>query len=353
MANKRQRAQRRRKAQAGRPTAGPAGAPLDPDGLYYGTASELRKMAESLTAGDRTTTARLASASAKRVKAYRSRHPDADPPTLVGRPICETDTRERDRDRAPVQAGLRVVAASSGPAHLWIDDYIEAPNYWDDGISARAVREALDEIGNRDVVVHMNSGGGDFFEGVAIYQALRDHDGDVYVAVEALAASAASVIAMAGDTIGIGSMAFIMIHEARAFAYGNADDLMAMAGVLDGIGESMASTYAKRGPDSSDSAYFRDLMRAETWMDSTRAVEEGLADEDLDPDQTDTSDDSDDLAEEDADAVAVAVAMGLPSLRPAATTKPTPAPPAPAPDPVNWATLFTDDDELDMEALLT
>lgn len=344
MANKRQRAQRRRKAQAGRPTAGPAGAPLDPDGLYYGTASELRKMAESLTAGDRTTTARLASASAKRVKAYRSRHPDADPSTLVGRPICETDTRERDRDRAaPVQAGLRVVAASSGPAHLWIDDYIEAPNYWDDGISARAVREALDEIGNRDVVVHMNSGGGDFFEGVAIYQALRDHDGDVYVAVEALAASAASVIAMAGDTIGIGSMAFIMIHEARAFAYGNADDLMAMAGVLDGIGESMAATYAKRGPDSSDAAYFRDLMRAETWMDSARAVEEGLADEDLDPDQTDTGDDGaeSEEAEPTEDEAAVARALGI--ERPAAATR-NPAPtPAPEPDPVDWASLFTFD----------
>lgn len=341
------RKQRRHPTKArGAVLAGPGGggsAPLAPDDLVFGTAAELRRMAEALQRGDSRTSARAATAAAGRVAGYRKRHPEADLATLVGRPICEP--AETPPTRTHEHRPLAVDASGAGAAELWIDDYLEAPNWWAEGISARDVREALDEIGNRDVVVNMNSGGGDYFEGVAIYQALRQHPGDVYVAVVALAASAASVVTMAGDTVGIGVGAFLMIHEASSFAYGNASDLLTVANMLDAVDGQIAGFYARRG--GHDAGYWREQMAAESWYGPEQAIENGLADETLDPPAVDPNAPTQPASTEPDPLVEDVFASA--GWRPTAAIAPPAPAPDPIPDPVDWSPLFRDD----LEAMFT
>lgn len=298
-------AERRRAASVPRGTlvAGPGPASADGSGLVYGTAAQLRQLAEAMTEGDQRTTSAALSASTSRVAAFRSRHPNANLETLTGRPICETATV----DPPAVSGGLRIRNAGDGTVELWIDDVITYPNSWGEGVSFRDVREALEDADGADLCVHMNCPGGDVFEGVAIYQAFRDYPGDVYIAVDALAASAASFMAMAGDTVGIGNLAMMMIHEASGFAYGNSADMLAMAGLLDKVSGMIASAYAGKVPETPVAAW-RELMVAETWFDAAEALTAGLADERLDPAEED---------EEDADATVTDLGA---RRRPAATS---------------------------------
>lgn len=339
---KRTRSQRRRAGAAGgrayngvgKPSAGPQGAPIGPDELVFGTAAQLREMAETMRRGGQAAT-RAAVNSRGRIDAFRRTHPETDPSTLVGRPLCATDAPPRPR--VTRERAVRV-ATNATSAEIWIDDYLFAPNPWGDGISSRDVREALDEVGAQDVIVHMNSGGGDYFEGVAIYQALTQHPGGVYVAIDALAASAASVIAMAGDTVGIGDGAFVMIHEASGFAYGTSEDMLAMADMLDTIGDEIAGFYARKTGASVEE--MRKAMRAETWYGPQAAIDAKLADESLNPpaaddDPVDAGDDEDELDPE--------VAALFSWARPQAAAPPPPAPtPEPEPAPC-FADLFDDD----------
>jgi ATP-dependent Clp protease protease subunit len=144
------------------------------------------------------------------------------------------------------------------------------------GITARRVAGALRSIGERDVVVSMNSPGGDYFEGVAIYNLLREHKGKVTVKVVGLAASAASVIAMAGDEVRIAKSASIMIHNSRALVLGTRADLAKASEALAQFDESMAIVYAERTGISR--AKVAVMMDAETWLTGEMAVKRGFAD---------------------------------------------------------------------------
>lgn len=139
----------------------------------------------------------------------------------------------------------------------------------DGGFSSRDVREALARVApDRPVTVRINSGGGDAFDGVAIYNALEGHAARIRVEVEGLAASAASVIAMAGDDIVMRRGALMMVHEPWV-----RDEKS--PGWLDQLADNMASIYAKRtGKAKAD---IRLAMKAETWMDGAEAVAEGFA----------------------------------------------------------------------------
>lgn len=147
---------------------------------------------------------------------------------------------------------------------------------WDgDGVTAKRVSAALRAIGERDVTVNINSPGGDFFEGVAIYNLLRAHPHKVTVRVMGLAASAASVIAMAGDEILMGDGAFLMIHNAWAIAIGNRHDMAASAEQLAPFDAAMADVYAARS--GMTSAQTAALMDKETWINADQAVDDGFA----------------------------------------------------------------------------
>jgi len=144
------------------------------------------------------------------------------------------------------------------------------------GVSALQVREALSHISAPQITVKINSPGGDVFDGITIHNDLRSHPALVNVKITGLAASAASIIAMAGDTIEMIDNAFIMIHNAWTLAIGDRHDMTAMADVLNEIDGALARTYANRtGIDAGDIA---EMMDAETWLSGESAVEKGFAD---------------------------------------------------------------------------
>ncbi|MDQ7775267.1 MAG: Clp protease ClpP [Paracoccus aminovorans] len=128
-----------------------------------------------------------------------------------------------------LRAKAEAAGADSGPFVIDVMDVIGES--WDGyGITGRRVGALLRSAGDRDVVVNINSPGGDVFEGLAIYNMLRGHKGDVTVRIVGLAASAASVIAMAGDKIEIARAGFLMIHNTWVFAIGDRHDLSTVAG---------------------------------------------------------------------------------------------------------------------------
>jgi ATP-dependent protease ClpP protease subunit len=167
-----------------------------------------------------------------------------------------------------------VRAATTDDASISIYDTI-GENWDGSGVTANRISAALRAIGSRDVTVNINSPGGDFFEGVAIYNLLRSHAHKVTVQVMGLAASAASVIAMAGDDILMGDGSFLMIHNAWAVAIGNRHDLADAAERLAPFDSAMADVYAARtGMDSKQTAT---MMDKETWIGASQAVEDGFA----------------------------------------------------------------------------
>lgn len=190
-----------------------------------------------------------------------------------------TDPRLRWRPTALAPATpLRVVDAVEldSPAELYIYDAIDSwGGPW--GVSASDVAAALSGIRASNIALHLNSPGGDYFEGVAIYNLLAAHAGTITVHVDGLAASAASVIAMAGERIVMGQGAQLMIHDAASFAIGNAADLRETADLLDKISDDIAGFYARKA--GGDAETWRAAMRVETWFSADEAVAAGLADE--------------------------------------------------------------------------
>jgi ATP-dependent Clp protease protease subunit len=151
-------------------------------------------------------------------------------------------------------------------------------NYWDEGFTAAEVLEALAEVGREtDVTVRINSGGGYVTDGLAIYNALAAHKGQVTVQVDAIAASSASLIAMAGDTIRMRAGSLMMIHDPSGITYGTAEDHDKTRDALDKMATQMASIYAERS--GKDAAEVRATMKDELWLTAEEAVEQGYADE--------------------------------------------------------------------------
>lgn len=167
-----------------------------------------------------------------------------------------------------------VHAAVDGDASISI--YEQIGESWDgSGMTEARMDGILRKIGARDVTINLNSPGGDFFVGIAIYNLLRLHKAKVTVQVMGLAASAASVIAMAGDEILMGEGAFLMIHNAWAVAVGNRHDMLAASEKLAPFDAAMADVYAARtGMTPKATAK---LMDAETWIGATQAIKDGFA----------------------------------------------------------------------------
>lgn len=157
------------------------------------------------------------------------------------------------------------------------------PDFFGDGITARRIAGALRSIGDKDVVVHINSPGGDFFEGLAIYNLLREHKGKVTVKVLGVAASAASIIAMAGDRIEVPRAGFFMIHNTWVMAIGDRNDLREFADTLEPFDAAAADVYAARS--GLERKEVQKMMDRETWIGGQDAVDKGFADDLLAADQ--------------------------------------------------------------------
>lgn len=144
------------------------------------------------------------------------------------------------------------------------------------GVTAKRVSAALRSIGDRDVTVKINSPGGDMFEGIAIYNLLRAHPAKVTVEVLGWAASAASIIAMAGDEIRMGLGTFMMVHNAWGVVIGNRHDMREAADLFDGFDGAIVDIYEAR--TGMKRAEIVKLMDAETFMGPSEAVKHGFAD---------------------------------------------------------------------------
>jgi ATP-dependent Clp protease protease subunit len=169
-----------------------------------------------------------------------------------------------------------VKAASEDTPSISIYEVIGEDPWTGAGVTVKRIDAALRSIGNKDIIVNINSPGGDVFEGIAIFNRLREHQGRVNVKVLGLAASAASVIAMAGDNIEIGASSFLMIHNAWVLAVGNRHDMREVADFLEPFDRALADVYVARSGQSLDDV--QAAMDAETWFNGSQAVELGYAD---------------------------------------------------------------------------
>lgn len=172
-------------------------------------------------------------------------------------------------------AWYRIDAKADGASDVYIFDQI-GEDIWGSGITSATFQQQLQAVSSPEINLHINSVGGNFFDGVAIMNSLRDHPAKVTVHVDGLAASAASVIAMAGDEIVMNLGSQMMIHEAQGGAHGPADTMAEMVAALNSSSESMASIYAQRAGGTP--AEWRAAMKAETWYTAQEAVDAGLAD---------------------------------------------------------------------------
>ncbi len=150
-------------------------------------------------------------------------------------------------------------------------------NWWDgSGVSAKTVKAALDSAGvfNR-ISIRINSPGGDAFEGVAILSLLRAQKKPIDVYVDGIAASAASVIAMAGDTITMGVASMMMVHNAWTFCMGDGDDMRKCGDTLDKVSASIGAAYVARTGKSAEE--IKAIMDEETWMGAQECIDQGFA----------------------------------------------------------------------------
>lgn len=151
-------------------------------------------------------------------------------------------------------------------------------DYWGiDSVYPKKVKEAIDNDEDGELVLDIASNGGDVFAASEIYTMLKASGKKVTVRVQGLAASAASVIAMAGDVVKMSPTAQIMIHKSSSGLVGNADDMRHNAETLDSVDSAIVNAYKlKTGRDEAD---ILQLMQNETWMNAQKAVDMGFADE--------------------------------------------------------------------------
>ena len=167
---------------------------------------------------------------------------------------------------------LRMNGPVVDDSDAWYYEWFDEPC-----VSPKNIREFLENAGTTDISVTINSMGGSVFAGSEIYTALKNHTGHVEVVVGGLAASIASVIAMAGDTIKISPLGQIMIHNAAMFNYGDHQGMSKASEILFNTSESLARVYAQKTGKTVDE--MMDLMNKESWFTADKAVEVGLADE--------------------------------------------------------------------------
>lgn len=170
----------------------------------------------------------------------------------------------------------KFIKNEAGDTELVIDGVIASQSWWGDEVTPKQFKSELKKHSG-DITVRINSPGGDVFAGVSIYNALMEHDGKVTVKVEALAASAASFIAMAGEDIIMLPGSLMMIHNPWTFAVGNEEELAKVVEMLQKVGSSVASIYVARTGKSEEE--INQMLKDETWMTGEEAVANGFATE--------------------------------------------------------------------------
>jgi len=159
---------------------------------------------------------------------------------------------------------------------LFLNGTIAEDSWFDDDVTPQLFKDEL-LSGNGDITVWINSPGGDCVAAAQIYNMLVDYKGNVTVKIDGIAASAASVIAMAGTKVLMSPVSMLMIHNPMTIAYGSSEEMQRAIAMLDEVKNSIINAYEiKTGMSRAKLSH---LMDAETWMDANKAVELGFADE--------------------------------------------------------------------------
>ena len=167
-------------------------------------------------------------------------------------------------------------AAANEPANIQIFDQIGEDWFSNSGVTAKSFAETLQAVGPGPLNVEINSPGGNVWDGLAIYNMLRGRQAPVTTKVVGVAASIASIIALAGDTVEIADAALMMIHDPSGLAAGTSEDMRKMADALDQHAAILAGVYEKKTGKTASA--IRAAMKAETWFTSAEAIDFGLAD---------------------------------------------------------------------------
>lgn len=205
----------------------------------------------------------------------KTEYPDRDQRLAV----CYDSWREKHGGDTP--ADLKnfkgvFIRSQVTEADIWI--YEEIGSGWFGGISAKQFADELKALGKiSHINLRINSPGGDVFDGIAIYNILKQNSAKVTAHIDGLAASIASIIAMAGDEIRMAANASLMIHKAWGMVIGNATDMASMASTLIKLDGQIAGTYAKRTGKPFDE--INQMMSDETWMNSAEALDYGFVDQ--------------------------------------------------------------------------
>lgn len=198
---------------------------------------------------------------------FTSLQPAADLPKL----LAALKAREPMEGPQGDRGWYSIKNVSDTETEVFIYDEI---GFW--GVTASDFVRELADIRANKITLRINSPGGDVFDGIAIYNALKRHQAEVSVFIDGIAASAASFIAMAGDTVTMMPHSQMMIHEAHGLVIGPADDMRKMADILDKSSDNIASIYVEKAGGTT--AEWRERMRDETWFSDQEAVDLGLAD---------------------------------------------------------------------------
>ena len=171
---------------------------------------------------------------------------------------------------------FRADVGTNGEATLYLYDAIVSDDFWG-GVSAISVMKELANLRDASTIhLRINSPGGDVFAGRAIEQGIREHPANIISHVDGYAASAMSYVAIAANEVVMAPGAMFMIHKAWTVGWGNSEDLLKTAALLEHIDESLVETYATA--TGQDPAQLRDWMRAETWFTAADSVANGFAD---------------------------------------------------------------------------
>ena len=242
----------------------------------------------------------------------------------------------------------------TGQRSLYLEGVIAQESWFGDEITPAAFKSELN-AGNQPITVHINSVGGDCVAASQIYTMLMDYPADVTVQIDGLAASAASVVAMAGTKVCMSPTALMMVHNPWTNASGDAKDMQKAIALLDEVKESIINAYEiKTGMDRQS---LSDLMDTETWMNAYRAKELGFCDEVLfdgdEPPEKVAFSFSSRTAEvqllnrvkaslPEEQPVSTEVPAAESSAAPHGTTEPTPSAPPASPDPPRVRVLYAD-----------
>lgn len=199
--------------------------------------------------------------------------PKAGP--MFARPVAASPAQRLKRKAARASGTVTAkVNAETGEGEIDIYGAIGA-DMWGDGVTAVAFKQSLKDLGNvSQIHLHINSGGGDVFDATDIYNMLVQHPAEVHVEIGGVAASAATLIAMAGDTISIAENAHFMIHRASGGVWGNDDDVESYLTLLRNANQLLQLTYSRR--TGLPQQQLADMMRTDNWMTAQQAVDHGF-----------------------------------------------------------------------------